>query len=655
MRRTIICLFSVFALVVSGGQPKHKKPAAPSVGNSEAITEQELRIHEYFLASDQLEGRNLPSRGFDTAALYVAAHLAEWGLEPAGSTTGTNGPLQPYFMPFELVAKQINPAETKVSITGPPVRTRPSNNERAPAAAESKPPAAVTTSFEYGKDWTVAGAGGRGAPPVEAVQLSGSVAFAGNGYVINKSKIDPFEGLDVKGKIVVVAGLPEELRALAASGRPNSPFAANPLGEPCTDFLTPEQAAARSGAISVVHLASFQQMSNGFSSPAASATPSPNGPQYRVVKFPPNAACPVVPSIVIGAAMTTSLFQGEKLNGEQMFAGSVGPAKQDSFLLSAEKKIEIKIGAKSQTNHAENVIALLRGGDPVLKNEYVVISAHLDHIGLSFATPPADNINNGADDDGSGSTALLAIARVYAEGAAKGLRPKRSIIFLWNAGEEKGLWGSQYFAEFPPVDISKVVANLNIDMIGRTKGPGFKDSDASHVLVNPGEILLIGPNISSDDLEKTIETTNDGYQKLTLNHFYDVTAPDKTHDNLGPQPRGQRIFYRSDHYNFAKVGIPIAFFTTGVHPDYHRVSDSPEKLDYHQMLIVSKTISAVAWTPWKSRGPTGFEQDSAGATHEGYETGEGARLGAANAGAAAAGGGAFLGGHSRDRNVVNES
>jgi Zn-dependent M28 family amino/carboxypeptidase len=238
----------------------------------------------------------------------------------------------------------------------------------------------------------------------------------------------------------------------------------------------------------------------------------------------------------------------------------------------------------------------------VLKNEYVVISAHLDHIGLSFATPPADNINNGADDDGSGSTALLAIARVYAEGAAKGLRPKRSIIFLWNAGEEKGLWGSQYFAEFPPVDISKVVANLNIDMIGRTKGPGFKDPDPTHVLVNPGEILLIGPNISSDELEKTIETTNDAYQKLTLNHFYDVTAPDKTHDNLGPQPRGQRIFYRSDHYNFAKVGIPIAFFTTGVHPDYHRVSDSPEKLDYHEMLIVSKTISAVAWTLGNQEG-----------------------------------------------------
>ena len=119
-----------------------------------------------------------------------------------------------------------------------------------------------------------------------------------------------------------------------------------------------------------------------------------------------------------------------------------------------------------------------------------------------------------------------------------------------------------------------------MDMIGRTKGPGFTDPDATHVLVNPGEILVVGPNISSDDLEKTIETVNGSYQKLKLNHFYDVTAPDATHDNLGPQPRGQRIFYRSDHYNFAKMGIPIAFFTTGLHPDYHRPTDTPEKIDY---------------------------------------------------------------------------
>jgi Zn-dependent M28 family amino/carboxypeptidase len=251
---------------------------------------------------------------------------------------------------------------------------------------------------------------------------------------------------------------------------------------------------------------------------------------------------------------------------------------------------------KSQEGHGENVIAILEGGDPVLKNEYVVISAHLDHIGLAATPVNGDNINNGADDDGSGSAGLLAMARAFAEGAKNGVRPKRSVVFLWNAGEEKGLWGSQYFNRYPPFDITKVVADLNMDMIGRTKGPGFTDSDPTHALVKPGEIFLIGPHISSSDMDSLIETVNGRYQKMSLNHFYDATAPDDTHDNLGPQPRGQRIFYRSDHYNFAKLGIPIAFFTTGLHPDYHRPSDTADKIDYKQMQMVTKTVAAVGWT-----------------------------------------------------------
>jgi Zn-dependent M28 family amino/carboxypeptidase len=160
---------------------------------------------------------------------------------------------------------------------------------------------------------------------------------------------------------------------------------------------------------------------------------------------------------------------------------------------------------------------------------------------------------------------------------------------------KKTACGARSINEFPPIDPRNIVANLNMDMIGRTKGPGFTDPDKTHVLVNPGEVLLVGPQISSGDLEKTIETVNNGYLKLTLNHFYDVTKPDDTHDNLGPAPSGQRIFYRSDHYNFAKVGIPIAFFTTGLHPDYHRPTDSPEKIDYLQMQIISKTVAAISW------------------------------------------------------------
>jgi Zn-dependent M28 family amino/carboxypeptidase len=292
---------------------------------------------------------------------------------------------------------------------------------------------------------------------------------------------------------------------------------------------------------------------------------------------------------------TNSLFQGEKISGAQAFSATETNAKLDTFELNSIKKLAIHLAVHSQPGHAENVVGILEGSDPVLKDEYVIMSAHLDHIGLSAPLPDGHNVNNGADDDGSGSTGLLGIAHAYAEGVAKGIRPKRTLIFLWNGGEERGLWGSQYFTEFPPIDLSKAVADLNMDMIGRTKNPNSVDPNPQHLLVDPGGVLLIGPNISSDDLENTIETVNNGYQKLKIDHFYDVTAPDATHDNLGPQPRGQRIFYRSDHYNFAKMGIPIAFFTIGLHVDYHRPTDTPEKIDYHEIQIISKTVAAVGW------------------------------------------------------------
>jgi Zn-dependent M28 family amino/carboxypeptidase len=616
--------------------PKAGAAAAPSVGNADAITEAELKTYLYFIASDQLEGRNLPSRGFDVAALYVASHLAEWGLKPGGSTEKTDGPLQPYFMPMELVAKSVNAEESKASIASPAGRGGGRGGRGGAGAAGgaggggfggNARGAAGPAALEYGKDWTVA-AGGRGAPPLQALDLTAPMVFAGNGYLIKKTNINPYEKVDVKGKIIVVAGLPAEIAAQqAAAGRgrggrgggnaapaPAQPETAptapggrggdqpNPLGEECKDFMTPAQYGAANGALAVVTIANFQQLTamanpnaafGGFGGGGGRA--GLNGPNYSVPKLQNPPACAVVPTVTAGLAMTNAIFQGERSAAQQIFYAAGNNAKQDSFDLNAEKKLTLKVAVKSEANHAENVVGIVEGGDPVLKNEYVVISAHLDHIGLAAPLPDGHNVNNGADDDGSGTVGLMAMARAYAEGAAKGMRPKRSIIFLWNAGEEKGLWGSQYFNEYPPFDITKVVANLNIDMIGRTKGPDFTDPDPTHQLVKPGEIFVIGPNISSDELEKTIETVNDGYHKLTLNHFYDATAPDATHDNLGPQPRGQRIFYRSDHYNFAKMGIPIAFFTTGLHPDYHRATDTPDKIDYKEMQIVSKTVAAVGW------------------------------------------------------------
>jgi Zn-dependent M28 family amino/carboxypeptidase len=326
-----------------------------------------------------------------------------------------------------------------------------------------------------------------------------------------------------------------------------------------------------------------------------------NGPSYQVVKFQP-ARPASVPTITAGLELTNAIFQGEKLSGAQVFEGATANAKLESFTLNAEKKASLRIAVTRDLNHAENVIAMVEGGDPILKNEYIVMSAHLDHIGLSNPDSNGDGVNNGADDDASGCAALMGIARAFQSGAEKGVRPKRTIIFLWVGGEEKGLWGSQYFNQFPPIDITKVVLDLNIDMIGRSKNPGYVDPPA-YKLAEKNEVFVVGPNISSDDLNQTLETINAGYLKLKLNHFYDVTAPDATHDNLGPGANGQRIFYRSDHYNFAKMGIPVAFFTTGLHSDYHRVTDSPDRIDFKQMLAITKTMAATAWVVGNTATP----------------------------------------------------
>jgi Zn-dependent M28 family amino/carboxypeptidase len=577
---------------VSAQQAKspYSKASGAAFGNADAITQDELKTYEYFLSADALQGRNLPSPAFDTAALYIASHVKEWGLKPGGVATPPEGPLQPYLIPFELVSNQIDGPNMQLSVTLPPMTGRGGRGGAAPAAASQAP---VPRSFEYGKDWTVGagGFGGRGAS-VSAAEIRGArLVFVGHGYVINKSKTNPYQGIDVRGKVMVVAGLPAELAAAAAGGR-GGRGAPNPLGVENTDFVTPQTYAAKNGAAGIITIPNFQQLS-------AMVSPAPpraslNGPSYQVVKFMANRPV-AVPAITAGIDLINALFQGEKLTGTQVFNAASANTAAEPFELTAAKTISLTIAVTTAKNHAYNVMAMLEGRDPALRNEYVVMSAHLDHIGLAAPDANGDGINNGADDDASGCAALMATAHAYAAGAAKGIRPKRTMIFLWVAGEEKGLWGSQYFNEFPPVDITKVVADLNMDMIGRSKTPGYVDPP-SYKLAEPNEVFVVGPRVASDELGKILQTVNASYLKLKLNDFYDATAPDATHDNLGPSASGQRIFYRSDHYNFVKMGIPIAFFSDGLHVDYHRVTDSAEKIDYDKVEAVSKTIYALSWT-----------------------------------------------------------
>src|SRR6476646_4821456 len=202
-----------------------------------------------------------------------------------------------------------------------------------------------------------------------------------------------------------------------------------------------------------------------------------------------------------------------------------------------------KAGTRVRT--APNVVGILEGSDPVLKHEYIVLSAHMDHVGIG-APVNGDSIYNGADDDASGTAGVIELAEAL---SSPGARPKRSVLFLTVSGEEHGLWGSGWFSEHSPVLVTQIVADLNIDMIGRN----WKDT-----------IVAIGKEHS--DLGATLDRVNKAHPELHM------TAV----DDRWPE---ERFYFRSDHYNFARKGVPILFFFNGVHADYHQPSDSPDKID----------------------------------------------------------------------------
>jgi Zn-dependent M28 family amino/carboxypeptidase len=223
-------------------------------------------------------------------------------------------------------------------------------------------------------------------------------------------------------------------------------------------------------------------------------------------------------------------------------------------LLSLTATLDVKeIVTSRQT--APNTIGILPGTDPKLRNEYVLFSAHMDHIGITPGQP--DSINNGADDDASGTTAVMELAEAFSRADA---RPRRSLIFLTVSGEEKGLWGSRYFSEHPVVPLKDVVADINIDMIGRNW---------------PDTIVAIGKEHS--DLGATLNRVNAAHPELGMTAI----------DDRWPE---ERFYFRSDHYNFARKGVPILFFFNGVHEDYHRPSDSPDKIEPEKEARIIRLI-----------------------------------------------------------------
>ena len=227
------------------------------------------------------------------------------------------------------------------------------------------------------------------------------------------------------------------------------------------------------------------------------------------------------------------------------------------------------LNIKGENVETENVVAIIPGNEK--PNEYIILSAHLDHVGKENG-----KIYNGADDDGSGTVAILEIAEAFQNSVINGDGPKRSIVFLHVTGEEKGLLGSKFYTENPLYPLKNTVANLNIDMIGRL--------DPKRVDKDPNYIYLIGSDRLSQELHDISEKMNSEYTNLKI----DYTFNEKNDPN--------RFYFRSDHYNFAKKGIPIIFYFNGTHEDYHKPTDTPDKINYP---LLSKRTKLIFYTAWK--------------------------------------------------------
>ena len=267
-------------------------------------------------------------------------------------------------------------------------------------------------------------------------------------------------------------------------------------------------------------------------------------------------------------------FQGRE-------TGTIGQKRAIDFLQNFYSSLDI-VQAKGTENYSqpmvlnikgkevqsENIAAYIKGS--VFPNEYIVISSHLDHIGIKDG-----KLNNGADDDGSGTVALLEIAEAFKMASEAGQGPKRSLIFLHVTGEEKGLLGSKYYTENPLYPLKETMANLNIDMIGRTD-PKREDKD-------PNYIYLIGADRLSQDLHDISEEVNNKYTQFKIDY--------KFNEENDPN----RFYFRSDHYNFAKNNIPVIFYFSGTHEDYHKPGDTPDKIMYDLLAKRAKLVFYTAW------------------------------------------------------------
>jgi feruloyl esterase len=507
--------------VVTASAPAPGQVAAalsPAVrAAADKITAERLARDLQYLASDELVGRNTPSPGYDAAAQYIARRLEKAGLQPLGGEGG-------FFQRYTMRESRLDTAAASLEFSG--------------------------RRWPFGDGFVLRSFAGA---------LSGTFAmvYVGHGWSVPSAGVDPYRGLDLKGKVVVAHGP----RAFPKG------VEIRQIGRVTIGAVSPLEEAQRRGAAAIVYLPPASAM-DGWERMREQNT------VRRELEPPvPSAyAAPGVTSVLLARQAAEALIAGER-SPDLLERGD----RQDypaSFEL--DTRLTVNLPASTLDHRPFNVVALLEGSDPVLRREYVTVEAHLDG---AVGTRPVDGdaVYNSADDNASGSAAALSIA----EQMAAAPRPRRSVLFIWDSGEERGLWGTRHFVGRPPVPLDSVVAHFNVDMIGADRRAGSADEGESRV-TGPNEVYVIGPRVLSARADALLEAVNDAYLKLKLNRDHDRASSE--------------FFYpRTDAGPFLERGILTIGFTTGIHDRYHLPSDEARYLDPKKMEAIARTVFVAVW------------------------------------------------------------
>lgn len=484
---------------------------------AEIITPKLAKKHLKILASDKFEGRETGKRGGRLAAEYIAKEFKKLGL-----TAPVNGS---YFQDVPLV-------ETTFDVSSFTVNG---------------------TSLNLGKDFLFTGSGA-----AKTINTN-DIVFAG--YGISADNYDDLKNTDIRGKVVMLSSKGEPMtNGVSVISKTSTPSDwTSSRNKRLQNIMSkgPSLILAVSPDVSN-SLKQYRPASGRLSLKKANAAPSTRPGSPAIVYITPEVANLILKN------------SGKTFDGLKSAIDNSGATQTQTL----KSNIAMSYGPTTKDVQSANVLGYLEGSD--LKSEVLVFSAHYDHIGLTTDGGP-DKVNNGADDDGSGTTGVLEIARAYAKAKKQGKGPRRSILFLLVTGEEKGLLGSEWYSENPIFPMANTITDLNIDMIGRV-GEEYKGSADS-----ANYCYLIGSDKLSTDLHKISENANAVYTKLKIDYKYN--------DPKDPE----RIYYRSDHYNFAKHGVPIVFYFNGVHEDYHKASDEVSKINFD---LLTKRAHLVFYTGW---------------------------------------------------------